>query len=397
MPAGLNIDKAFSEADNAYQVRSVQKKFRDSFTAASLDATKWKSQIGSGASISQSAGTLIMTSGIIANAETSILSEETFTVPCRIAIGLTLSQRIANQAFYVELVSIDTTTGQPDGKHSAAIRFDGTTATTAIYEVQNGGLARLASSAVAFPTSAAGSMYELEAFADECWFHGQALDAVNARVNSWRRHQQIPDPNAVYKIRLRWLNGASAPASTTTMTAQYLMVQDYMELTAEITAGRGQTVAGQAIGVSFANAIPAGANAIGSILALPAGTNLTGDVGVQYRANATGAASGSHVVAAATTNPTIVKAAAGRVLGWVLANTTASWVWVKLHNSATAPTAGAGVVRTIPIPPNGLAQLAIEGGIAFSTGIGLTTVTGSADADATAVTAGAIVGELFFA
>jgi hypothetical protein len=39
----------------------------------------------------------------------------------------------------------------------------------------------------------------------------------------------------------------------------------------------------------------------------------------------------------------------------------------------------------------------LEGGIAFTTGIGLTTVTGSADADATAVAVGDVVGELFFA
>jgi hypothetical protein len=55
------------------------------------------------------------------------------------------------------------------------------------------------------------------------------------------------------------------------------------------------------------------------------------------------------------------------------------------------------VVRTIGIPPNGVADFVLEGGIAFSTGIGLTIVTGSADADATAVAAGDVVGDLFFA
>jgi len=391
---GLNVDKAYNEGDNAYQVRSVQAKFRDSFTGASLDTTRWRQQIGAGASISQSAGTLVMASGTTANAETWILSEQTFTIPCRLGIGLALSQRIANQTFWVELVSVDPATLVPDGRHCAALRFDGTTATTAIYEVQNGGLARLASAASTVPTTAAAGMYEIEVFADEAWFHGQTLDSVNARVNSYRRHQQIPDPNALYKVRLRWLNGATPPASSTTMTAQYLIVMDYMELTAEITAGRGQNVAGQAIGVQIAGSLPAGTNAIGQ---LAAGSALVGDVGVQYRATATGAASRAHLVAAANTNPTIVKASAGRLLGWSLSNTTAAWVFVKLHNQATAPTAGTGVVQTIGIPPNGIAQQTIEGGIGFATGIALTTVTGSADADATAVGAGAIVGDLFFA
>lgn len=130
--------------------------------------------------------------------------------------------------------------------------------------------------------------------------------------------------------------------------------------------------------------------------ALVAGTALVGDVGVQYRATASGA-SAAHIVAAASSNATLVKNAAGKVLGWFLANTTAAWVYVKLHNQATAPTAGSGVVRTIPIPPNGVVSFFSEGGITFTTGIGLTIVTGSADTDATAVTAGAVVGELIFA
>ncbi len=134
-----------------------------------------------------------------------------------------------------------------------------------------------------------------------------------------------------------------------------------------------------------------------AISAVPAGTNLIGDVGTQYRANATGAASGTHIVSAATTNATVVKNAAGRVIGWSLANTTASFRYVKLHNQTTTPTAGTGVVRTIAIPPNTVSNIHLDGGIAFTTGIGLTIVTGSADADATAVGVGDVVGDLFFA
>lgn len=128
-----------------------------------------------------------------------------------------------------------------------------------------------------------------------------------------------------------------------------------------------------------------------------AGTNLIGDVGLQVRANATGAATIRHFVAAATTNATNVKASAGRVLGWSLANTNAAWRYVKLHNSNTTPTAGAGVVMTIGIPPNGLAQMNLPQGIGFATGIGLTCVTGAADADATAVGANDVVGDIFYA
>lgn len=131
--------------------------------------------------------------------------------------------------------------------------------------------------------------------------------------------------------------------------------------------------------------------------AIAAGTNAIGDVGTQYRANATGAASGTHIVSAATTNATIIKASAGRLLGWYLLNTNAATRYVKFHNQATSPTAGTGVVRTVGIPPNGIAQFNMPGGIAFTTGIAMTTVTGSADADTAAVGAGDIVGDIFFA
>lgn len=132
--------------------------------------------------------------------------------------------------------------------------------------------------------------------------------------------------------------------------------------------------------------------------ALAAGTNAIGDVGIQFRANATGAATINHVVSAASTNTASVKAAAGRVVGWSFVNTTASYQYVKLHNTASAPTAGSGVVMTIAIPPNGVNNMPVGGGgIGFSTGIGRSIVTGSADTDATATTAGAVVGDLFYA
>ena len=127
-----------------------------------------------------------------------------------------------------------------------------------------------------------------------------------------------------------------------------------------------------------------------------AGTSLIGDIATQYRSTASGA-SATHLVSAATTNVTMVKSSAGKVLGWYFANTTASWLYVKLHNQATTPTAGTGVVRTIAVPPNGISQFFSEGGITFATGIGMTVVAGVTDSDATAITASALVGELIWA
>ena len=245
----------YDAVDDMVKVKSVQKKFRDSFGGAALNSAKWDSTIGSGGSVTVSSGTLAMASGTVASSTTSILSKETFTVPFRVSLAFTMSQRIANQDFVVEMVSVDPVTGIPDGQHAAALVFNSTTATQAIYRVQNFGGTALDSALSTFPTTASNNVFEIEPFADECWFHGSALDSTAGRSNSYRRHRDIPDPLAVYKLRLRWTNGGTAPASTTTATVLYVACQDYAELTAEITAGRGQSVAGQAIGVQTTNTV----------------------------------------------------------------------------------------------------------------------------------------------
>jgi hypothetical protein len=130
--------------------------------------------------------------------------------------------------------------------------------------------------------------------------------------------------------------------------------------------------------------------------ALAAGANLIGDTGLQVRANATGAASTHHIVSAATTNVAQIKATAGRVYGYCLSNTNAAWRYVKLHNVASA-TAGAAVAVTIGIPPNGKAECMIPMGFGFATAISRSIVAGAADADATAVGANDVVGDIFFA
>lgn len=130
---------------------------------------------------------------------------------------------------------------------------------------------------------------------------------------------------------------------------------------------------------------------------IAAGTNAIGDFGVQYRANATGAASRTHLISAGTTNATVVKASAGRLLGWAITNSSAAWKYVKLHNQATTPTAGSGVVQTIGVPPNSVREMSFDGGIAFSTGIALTTVTGISDTDSAAVTLNDLAIDIFYA
>jgi hypothetical protein len=304
----------FDSADDMLKVKSIQKKFRDSWTRPLTD--QWDIVTSGGTTATVSAGVLTIASGTTAGGFAELLSKESFTIPFRAMVALTSgATRQANNHHIIEAVSVDPITGIPDGKHSMFVDIGGAanaTVTNMLYYVQNGGLAPLASAASAIVTTASYSIIELEPFSDECYFHSRTVDATTGRSNSYVRHQQIPDPTAVYKLRIRSMNHqgfsgavvrgnyaatvidantldltgtvfggtyttgsglvalAAAPAASISLQSQFINCQDYAELTSEITAGRGQTVVGQGLGVVLTGATASSTN-IGTVTANVAG------------------------------------------------------------------------------------------------------------------------------
>lgn len=158
---------------------------------------------------------------------------------------------------------------------------------------------------------------------------------------------------------------------------------------------------------AITNALPAGTNAIGKLAAnsgvdigdvdvtsIAAGTNTIGDVGIKPRT--TGGLTTYHLVSAATTNATNIKASAGQVFGWYIYNSNAAARKVVFHNTAGTPTAGASVYFSLMIPPSAGANVFSDIGIPFSTGIAITTVTGLADSDSAAVAANDLIINIFY-
>jgi hypothetical protein len=299
----VNFAQGFDPTNEMFKVQSMQKKWRDSFPLALPDADKWDVVLGPGMSFDNATpGLLKLNLGTDINSETTITSKEFFTVPVRSMFGVAVPTKQANQEVYLELISIDPITLEPDGLHVAAWKLDNVPAaqTSALYQVGNSGLPRLTSGNSAVNTWATMTILEIELFSDECWFHSRVLDANTGRSNSYVRHQQIPDPNALYKVRIRCVNLGTAPVAANTLQMQYMVVNDYAELTTEITAGRGNVVAGQAIGVSVTSmptttVIAAGAVAHDSTTAtnpivigarasniMPAAVSATGDVTQLY-------------------------------------------------------------------------------------------------------------------
>lgn len=460
MPDSINdlMYRALSEDTEgvALTVDSMQKKWRDSFTRPLTDL--WHVTQSGGSTASVSAGGLTIASGTTAGGFVELLSKETFTLPFRAMFGVQ-NTRNANNHHIMEMVSVDEVTGVPDGRHSAQIDVGGAasaTATQMLYYVQNGGLRPLASAASTIVTTASYSILELEPFADESYFHSRTIDATTGRANSYVRHQQIPDPNAQYKLRIRsmnhgawkdvtgavagtgntirltitahaytgtvWvealngvtnggaevrgnyaitvvdantieLNGttfagtyvagsgrAAMAAAPTAVTAQFqfVNVQDYAELTAEITAGRGSTVAGQGIAASLAG---------GTAAVTMTSTTVTPAVpATPYSVNSL-----------ATTNGALVLTGTSGLQGLYATNTGAAAAYVKLYNKATAPTVGTDVpLMIIPVPAAaggvpGVASVATPfQGYRFPLGLGIAITGGAADSDTTAVAAGQV-------
>jgi hypothetical protein len=145
--------------------------------------------------------------------------------------------------------------------------------------------------------------------------------------------------------------------------------------------------------------IPAGTNNIGdvdvlSLPALAAGTNLIGAVNVKPAT--TGGLTTYHLVSAGSTNLVNVKASAGQLFGYYIYNSNAAARKVAFHNSASAPTAGASIFFSIVIPATSAANVEFTNGIAFSSGISISTVTGLADNDTAAVAANDLIINLFY-
>ncbi len=98
-----------------------------------------------------------------------------------------------------------------------------------------------------------------------------------------------------------------------------------------------------------------------------------------------------NLVSAATTNSAIVKSTAGNLCELTIFNPTASTVFVKLYNKATAPTVGTDVpVMTIPVVAGALWSSSGFGtvGKRFATGIGIATTAAAPSTDVAVIGAG---------
>lgn len=366
----------------AVLIGGTQTKYRREFNDATL--ADWTVSTGAGMTVAAGTGVLTVTTGTTINSETRLTTKQSFSAPFKAGFGFKISQKIANQEFYVEVVAETPDGTGVDETVVAAWRIagnDSLTTNIARYEVRNGAAARLQSAnTAAQATQTANGIYEIVLESDEVWFHSRTADGSGARNTSYVSQTVAPDPNRRYRLRYRIVNGSVAPASTTTLTASHLTCIDYTELQAEVTGGTGSISGAQGLPVNI----------------------VSGSVGVTSTTIAAGSATiggltAIKVLSAATTNATTVKASAGRIYGYSFANFTAAWKFVRFYNKATAPTVGTDApLMTVAVPPNGTADFEQTVPISFATGIGYSITGAVADLDATAVAAADVQGFLLY-
>lgn len=372
----LEFPIAYDSIDDMYKIKTMQKKFRDEFPSPSIDLTKWDVTVGPGMNASVS-NKLVITTGTTPESITELFSKEIFTIPFKIHFNLMLSQRITNQSVYIGAVSVDPETGVPDNKSNLTFLFDGTSATGLKYISGSNGIATMGAATVVQSTTTGNGIFEIEPFADEVWFHTKTINTTTQRTNSLLNQLNVPDSNAVYKIFIRIINGSTAPASSTTFTLPFIACQDYAEVTAEITAGRGQSAEGQSLGVRINNTPNVNVTNTPTVVAnrpTPTMYSVTSSLG--------------------TTNYAVVKASAGTIFNISVFNNTATTKYLKLYNRTSA-TIGTDIpIVIIPISP-GFNNIAFgEIGYRFATGICIAITGNQLHTDTTALVAGDLLGLL---
>lgn len=155
-------------------------------------------------------------------------------------------------------------------------------------------------------------------------------------------------------------------------------------------AGRIRDTDGRQIAV-----LAAGASGTGNQVVLAGGSSAVGNVGLAPRAS--GGLSTARVIAAASLNPTVVKASPGQLYGWQMSNASAAVKFVKFYDKASAPVVGTDVPKlTIAIPAGASLDREFVNGLAFAAGIAVATTGLVADTDVTILAANDVVLNLAF-
>lgn len=337
-----------------------------------LDSTQWTSVTGTGTSITQPTSTLRLTAGTTAGAVCSVTSVKPLIGEFKFTVQALLSQRIINQNIYIELVNeVGTTLIQWD--------FNGTTVTSASTRTLVNSIGRFTASNT---INTSNSLQKFTILRTQegvqfltCLTESNTADTIRATYT----YGGIPPLDKPLYIRFRTVNGGTAPASSTNLDIERVVVLAQDSTRVKILGSENNS--------SILNSFPV------TVL------NTTTISGTVTANQGTALAATSYALnSAASTNGALVAATNKKLYAGVAFNNGAGTAYLKFYNKATAPTVGTDVpVMVIPIPAG--QQINIEYGTYgcnFVSGLGIAITGGSADNDTTAVAASQVKVQLTY-
>lgn len=206
---------------------------------------------GSGGSVSVASGQCTMTTGTTINSITRIVRDMDFA-PLIYRARLSISQRIANQTFRVGMSEAFTVSD----RWFARFKLDGTTNTTLVCEsgrnpTTTPSAAETETTTATIPfglTTATMLDYRIEQLTESCrFFINGVLVAEHTR--------SIPAQHDEMEASVTCINGASAPASTTTVVVDYVTGKNHNKIEVGVMSDAEKVVASAAPLQQFAYSV----------------------------------------------------------------------------------------------------------------------------------------------
>jgi hypothetical protein len=296
------------------------------------------------------------------------------------------------------LGSVNTGTCSLFGWNHYKLLYNGTTATSALYDAQRRGWSSGDTTVTINTTTGVGHMAILQNDEGNAYMLDQ-LVASSATLQPTARASRVinlPEENTPLFLQIRIVNGTTAPASTTTWSLGTISVENFSALPITVNNIKAQGL-GNTMPVNVQNTVPVTLSST-TITSISAGTNLVGDFGLQVRANATGAATPVNINSPATPVGQIIKASAGRILSVNLTNSNASARFLKVFNATSVTMGTTSAAYEIAIPPSfNPLNISLPLASAATTGI-VVAITGARGlTDNTAITANDVTGFITFA
>ncbi len=203
---------------------------------------------GTGQSVSVASSVMTIVAGTTASATTTVRCSNKVNVKFYSRFVVSLSQRIANQNVYLELTNAAGTT-------FARYDFNGTTATSVQCQTGNQGTNNTAVT-VTCPTTASYGTFDIYADTNDVVFSSVASNSNAAKAGIAAFDRLILDPDEDYYLQVRVVNGGTAPASSTSINVDAVVLQDLTGLKVDIIRGDGTGAISSAAPVQVMN-VPA--------------------------------------------------------------------------------------------------------------------------------------------